>query len=97
MQICVDVPKWIWAYTDEDMIIYELSRMIRETISILTERPRTSPEKVVKRAIARLLIARMTVEALIAVRRDVKREIVADILRELDEATKRVMEKVGEL
>ncbi|RLB79740.1 MAG: hypothetical protein DRH17_13285 [Deltaproteobacteria bacterium] len=94
MQICIDVPKWIFAEVDQNQFLYEISRMIRETISTLTERPRTNPEKVVRRAVTRLVIARIAVETLIAVKKDIDREIAMEVINELNEAMKRIEEKV---
>ena len=48
VQICVELPKWIFAEIDTTQFLYEISRMIRESISALTERPRTNPEKIIK-------------------------------------------------
>ena len=94
MQVCIEVPKWIFAEIDTTQFLYEISRMIRESISALTERPRTNPEKIIKRAITRLVIARIAVETLIAVKRDIDREIAMEVINELNNALARIEERV---
>lgn len=92
VHVCVEMPKWIFDYTDVKYLEYEVSKLVRDTIAILTERPRKSREAIIARAIAKLIIARVAVETLISVTKLEKDLRSEEIIKAIEEALKKVSE-----
>ena len=97
MEVRLEIPAWIVESADTDQLLYEISRLVKDAIAILNERVRTSEDRVVKRAIARLVIAKAGLEALISIRR--AREIIrtGDVEEKLSELIRELEARIGRL
>jgi len=97
VEVRLEIPAWIVESADTDQLLYEISRLVKDAIAILNERIRTSEDRVVKRAIARLVIAKAGLEALISIRRCKELLRTEDIEAQLSELIRELESRIGRL
>jgi len=100
-RLTIEIPVWIIEYIDEQTMLYEMSRLLRECIDLIVSAERgyvrTDPERVLKRIVAKLTLAKTMCELIISVRKERVSEEFRKLHEEIEKMYTNLKEKVGKV
>jgi len=97
----IEIPAWLIELSDDEYLLYELNKIVREACDLIAsfERGyvRTDPERVLKRALTKLLLVRAISEVVIAIKKERTRREFEDLKRKIEEMYEEIGKKLSKV